>query len=122
VQLQGNTLPNSPEFSFNFGAAYSWPLANGMEVVAASNYYWQDVFYTRVFNAPNDKVDEWEVWNATLTLNSADRVWYAELWARNLNNDDYVTGQALGDQNVGLATNQFLLEPRTYGISIGYNF
>jgi iron complex outermembrane receptor protein len=122
VSLEGNTLPNSPEFSVNLGVGYAWPLANGMEVVAATNYYWQDDFYTRVFNAPNDKLDPWEVWNATLTLSSADRSWFAELWARNLNNDDYVTGQALGDQNVGLATNQFMLEPRTYGISFGYNF
>lgn len=122
VALDGNALPNAPDYSINVGVGYSWPLENGMEVVAATNYYWQDEFYTRIFNAPNDKVDTWEVWNATLTLNSADRTWFAELWGRNLNNDDYVTGQALGDQNVGLATNQFLLEPRTYGISIGYNF
>ena len=94
----------------------------GWQLVAATNYYWQDEFYTRVFNAPNDKVDNWEVWNATFTLYSADKTWFAELWGRNLNNDDYVTGQALGDQNVGLATNQFLLEPRTYGLSLGYNF
>lgn len=122
TSLDGNALPNAPEFSVNLGLAYSWPLANGMELVAASNYYWQDDFYTRVFNAPNDKVDQWEVWNATVTLNGIDQRWYAELWARNLLNDDYITGQALGDQNVGLATNQFLLEPRTYGVSVGYSF
>ncbi len=122
VQLDGNTLPNAPEFSVNLGVGYTWPLKNGMALVAATNYYWQDEFYTRVVNAPNDKVDNWEVWNATATLYSADKTWFAELWVRNLNNDDYVTGQALGDQNVGLATNQFLLEPRTYGVSLGYNF
>ncbi len=59
-------------------------LKNGMELVAATNYYWQDEFYTRIFNAPNDKVDSWKVWNATLTLYSADRSWFAELWGRNL--------------------------------------
>ncbi len=117
VSLEGNQLPNAPQFSVNLGVGYSWPLENGMELVAATNYYWQDEFYTRIFNAPNDKVDSWKVWNATLTLTSADRSWYAGLWGRNLNNDDFVTGQALGDQNVGLATNQFLLEPRTYGLT-----
>jgi iron complex outermembrane receptor protein len=120
--LGGNELPNAPEFSVNLGVGYSWYLENGMELVAATNYYWQDKFYTRVFNAPNDRVDSWNVWNATFTLYSQDKSWFAELWGRNLNNDDYVTGQALGDQNVGLATNQFLLEPRTYGLSLGYNF
>jgi iron complex outermembrane recepter protein len=122
TNLNGNKLPNAPEFSTNLGVSYSWPVKNGMKLVAATNYYWQDEFYTRVFNAPNDKVDTWKVWNATFTLYSADRSWFAELWGLNLNNDDYITGQSLGDQNVGLATNQFLLEPRTYGLTLGYNF
>jgi len=122
VSLDGNSLPNAPEFSVNLGVAYHWQLANGMGVVAATNYYWQDEFYTRIFNAPNDELDEWEVWNATLTLNGQAQNWFTELWVRNLKDDDHVTGQALGDQNVGLATNQFLLEPRSYGVSVGYNF
>jgi outer membrane receptor protein involved in Fe transport len=122
ADLDGNQLPNAPEFSVNLGVAYSWQLNNGMEVVAATNYYWQDEFYTRVFNTVNDTVDEWDVWNATLSLFSADGTWFAEAWGRNLNDDDHVTGQYLGDQNVGLPTNQFLLEPRTYGITLGYNF
>ena len=41
---------------------------------------------------------------------------------RNINDDDHITGQYLGDQNVGLATAEFLLEPRTYGVTVGYNF
>jgi outer membrane receptor protein involved in Fe transport len=122
VQLNGNELPNSPEYSINIGVGYTWPLVNGMALSANTNYYWQDEFYTRIFNTTNDTVDSWEVWNATLTLFSADQSWYVGLWGTNLLNDDYITGQALGDQNVGLATNQFLLEPRTYGISLGYNF
>jgi len=122
TQLKGNELPNSPEYSINVGVGYTWPLMNGMELAANTNYYWQDEFYTRIFNAPNDKVDSWEVWNATLTLFSADKAWFVGIWGMNLLNDDYITGQSLGDQNVGLATNQFLLEPRTYGASVGYNF
>ena len=55
-------------------------------------------------------------------LKDADGRWFAELWGRNLKDDDFVTGQYLGDQNVGLATNQFLLEPRTWGMTLGYRF
>ena len=120
--LDGNTLPNAPEFSVNVGISYSWQLKGGMDLVAATNYYWQDEFYTRVFNTGNDLVDSWDVWNATVTLHGADGRWFAELWGRNLKDDDFVTGQYLGDQNVGLATNQFLLEPRTWGMTLGYRF
>lgn len=122
TSLDGNTLPNAPEFSVNLVAAYTWMLNNGMSLTGSLTYYWQDEFYTRVFNAPNDEVDSWDVWNATVTLTSASRDWYTELWVRNIKNDDYVTGQSLGDQNVGLATNQFLLEPRIFGATFGYRF
>ena len=37
--------------------------------------------------------------------------WYVEAWVRNINDEDSVTGQWLADQNLGLVTNQFLLEP-----------
>ncbi len=121
TQLDGNELPNSPAFSANLGATYSVHFDNGMRLIAATNYYWQDKFYSRVFNATNDLLDEWEVWNATLTLYGARQNWFVELWGRNLKDDDHVTGQYLGDQNVGLATNQFLLEPRTYGLTLGYS-
>ncbi|MEP5566455.1 MAG: TonB-dependent receptor [Halioglobus sp.] len=120
--LDGNELPNAPNFSVNLGVSYGFYLESGMELIAATNYYWQDEFYTRIFNTGNDTVEEWDVWNATLTLYSAEGSWFAELWGRNLLDDDHITGQYLGDQNVGLATNQFLLEPRTYGVSLGYNF
>jgi iron complex outermembrane recepter protein len=120
--LDGNQLPNSPEFSLNLGLSYLWTLDNGLELTAATNYYWQDEFYTRVFNTVNDTVQAWDVWNATFTVYGTRRDWYVEAWGRNLLDDDHVTGQYLADQNVGLATNQFLLEPRTYGVTLGWSF
>jgi len=122
TDVSGNQLPNAPEFSVNMGVSYLWTMDNGMELTANTNYYVQDSFYTRVFNAPNDEVDEWDVWNASLFLRSADGSWYAEGWVRNISDDDNVTGQYLADQNVGLGTNQFLMEPRTFGVTVGYNF
>ncbi len=121
VSLDGNELPNAPQYSVNLGIAYTVPIG-GMDLTAATNYYWQDEFYTRIFNTGNDTVDSWDVWNATLTLRNPEQGWLAEAWVRNITDDDYVTGQYLGDQNVGLGTNQFLLEPRTYGLTLGLMF
>jgi iron complex outermembrane receptor protein len=122
TDLDGNEIPNAPEFSVNLGVAYSMMVAQDMSLTGALTYYWQDEFYTRVFNTGNDTVDSWDVWNATLILINEDQGWQAGLWVRNIADEDYVTGQFLGDQNVGLATNQFLLEPRTLGMSLGYRF
>ncbi len=122
ANVAGNTLVNSPEFSYNLGISYSWLFNNGMGLTASTNYYYQDEFQARIFNAPNDKLDSWDVWNAAVILSSADDTWYTEGWVRNISDDNNQTGQYLGDQNVGLAYNQFLLEPRTYGITLGYRF
>ncbi|NND66928.1 MAG: TonB-dependent receptor [Halioglobus sp.] len=121
TSIDGNELPNAPAYSVNLGIAYTIPVG-GMDLTAATNYYWQDEFYTRVFNTGNDTVDSWDVWNATVTLTNPEQGWLAEAWVRNITDDDYITGQYLGDQNVGLATNQFLLEPRTYGLTLSLMF
>ena len=120
--LDGNELPNAPEFSVNLGVAYTLNLSEGRDITTAVSYYWQEEFYTRVFNTGNDQVDTWDVWNASTMLTDPNGGWQVGLWVRNIADEDHVTGQYLGDQNVGLATNQFLLEPRTYGASFRYMF
>lgn len=122
VDLSGNSLPGSPEFSVNLGARYTMPLSSGASIAAGVNYYWQDEYYSRVFNSSIDVIDSWDVWNATLRYTSADETWFAELWGRNLGDDDFVTGQYRIDPSSGLGTNQFLLEPRTYGVTVNYVF
>lgn len=121
-QLSGNQLPRAPEFSANIGARYTYLMDGGAALSAGVNYYWQDAYEARIFNAPKDEIEAWDVWNATLRYTSASDVWYAELWGRNLTDDDFVTGQYQQDQNIGLPTNQFLLEPRTYGVTLNYVF
>lgn len=122
VNVEGNELPNAPEFSVYFAASYSWYLDNGMRLDASSSYYWQDEFSTRIFNTQDDQLDSWDVWNASTTLTGANEDWYGELWIRNINNEDHWTGQYLQDQAVGLFRTLQLLEPRTYGLTVGYRF
>ena len=122
ADLDGNAIPNSPEFSVNLTASYLWTFNSGMSMRLGTNYYWQDTFYTRTFNAPQDELDSWEVWNANAVLTSAGDTWWAEAWVRNINDEDYYTGQFQAAATQGLATVYFLLEPRTYGMTVGYRF
>ena len=55
-------------------------------------------------------------------LTSAEGDWYVEAWGRNLADDDHWTGQYLQDPAVGLYRTIQLLEPRTYGLTFGYNW
>ncbi len=122
AKLDGNSLPTSPEFSVNLTASYFLTFSNGMSMRLGTNYYWQDEFYTRIFNTTQDKLDSWDMWNANAVLTSAKDSWWAEAWVRNINDDDYMTGQFQADAVQGLSTLYFLLEPRTYGVTVGYRF
>ena len=122
VDLNGNTIPGSPEFSANLGASYTFNLDGGANIRAGVNYYWQDAYYSRVFNSSIDRIEEWDVWNATVRFTPASERWFVELWGRNLTDKDYVTGQYRIDPSSGLGTNQFLLEPMTYGLTLDYVF
>ncbi|MEZ5892468.1 MAG: TonB-dependent receptor [Parvularculaceae bacterium] len=120
--LSGNRLPGSPEFSFSVGAEYTFDTGAGMEITPRVDYYWQDDFYTRVFNTEGDKVKSWDVLNAQVTLRSTEGPWYVRVFMQNVLNDEQITGQYLQDQSAGLITNVFLQEPRRFGVAIGASF
>lgn len=124
-ELNGNRLPNTPEWSVKLGAQYSFYFDNGMELVPRIDYYWQDDFYYRVYNTEQDKISSWSVWNASLTLFGEfgdTGSWYAQAFVKNIGDKDHITGGYFTDASSGNFTNVFLLEPRTYGLQIGARF
>jgi outer membrane receptor protein involved in Fe transport len=120
--VSGNQLPGSPEFSVKLGVQYSFMFGNGLEFVPRLDYYWQDDFYYRIYNAPQDEIEAWEVWNASATLYGRDGSWYVEGFVKNLTDDDYITGGYFTDYSSANFTNVFVLEPRTYGLTLGARF
>jgi iron complex outermembrane recepter protein len=121
--LNGNSLQNSPEFSFNLGAQYTFDMSNGMSITTRTDYYYQEEMYASIFNSETqDTIPAWDVWNAQVTLNSADESWYVRGFVQNVLDEDHITGQYIGDQSTGLATTVFLLDPRLYGVELGFRF
>lgn len=117
--LNGNQIALTPEFNYNIGLIYRSEMA-GMPLAMQTNYYWQDEMYTTNFNNPGTKIEDWSMWNANARLMGED--WYAEVWVRNILDDDNITGGYLTTSVSSLFTNQFILEPRTYGLSVGLRF
>jgi iron complex outermembrane recepter protein len=123
TDLDGKSLPNSPEHTFHLGLAYTWNLEQiAGSLTARWDYYWQSKSYAREFNTPGDKIDSWDQHNASLIYESANGLWTAKAWVRNLNDDDNVTGKYLTSDTSGFFRNYFLTEPRIYGMSVRYSF
>ena len=121
IDLKGNELLNSPEWTITLGAQYTWFMDNGMSLTARADYYWQDEFFSTTFNRPQDKFDSWDIVNLQATLTGRDDRWYVRAFVQNLEDEDNITGTYQTDPSSGLFTNVFLVEPRLYGITFGVN-
>ncbi len=119
--LRGNDLPNAPAHSVRFALAHSWTLAPGV-LTLRYDYYWQDSSYSRIFNAPADRLPSWSQHNASLIFESASGRWSARAWIRNIGDEDIVTNHFLASDDSGNFRNYFLAEPRIFGAAFRYNF
>jgi len=121
--LDGNSLPNSPENTFHLGAAYTWNIAaiRG-SITTRWDYYWQDDSYAREFNTKGDEIDSWDQHNASMIYESDDGSWKVTAWVRNIGDEDNVTGKYLTSDTSGFYRNYFLTEPRVFGASVRYAF
>jgi len=122
VNLDGNPLAGSPETSFSVGAQYTFRIGDSLELTPRVDYYWQDDSQSRIYNSPIDRVESWDNINAQITLAPETYRWYFKVFVQNLNDDDNITGQFLNSAALGLSTNVFLMEPRRYGATFGFNF
>ncbi len=120
--LSGNRLPNSPEYKVSIGGQYTFEFDNGMNLVLRGDYAYTGEFYSRPQNLPIDRVSNYEIINAQVQLNGPDDKWYVRGFVQNLQNNDSITGQYLTDPSSGLFTNVFTLEPRRYGLGVGFKF
>ena len=122
VDLNGNELKNSPSTTVSLGAQYTWDM-DRVDVSLRVDYYWQDEMWGREFNrSPIDRIDSFDVWNAQATLTSKESNWYVNAYIKNITDNDALAGMYVSDPSSGLFTNVFPIEPRLYGMTLGYNF
>ena len=121
VNLDGNSIPNAPEITFNLGSEYTWEELgdSSWNLTGRIDYYYQGDSFSRVWNTGRDELDSWDNLNLTLRLENPDTGLFIEAFGKNVTDEEVITGAYLTDDSSGLFTNIFLTEPQTYGISIG---
>ena len=55
-------------------------------------------------------------------LQNPDGTWNVRVWARNIADEDNVTGHYVTSDTSGMYTNYFMTEPRIYGATFKLNF
>jgi outer membrane receptor protein involved in Fe transport len=121
--LGGNELTNAPKATAHIGIEYTADFTDSnLQVISRLDYYWQDSMWTRLYNSTRDGIDSWDVINAQVILKPTNSDFYARLWVQNLADDDNQTGAYFTDPSSGQFRNDFYMEPRMFGISIGAKF
>ncbi|MBI1251875.1 MAG: TonB-dependent receptor plug domain-containing protein [Alphaproteobacteria bacterium] len=122
ADLDGNSLPNTPEYTVSFGMQYTFNLGGGWTATPRGDVYYQADSFARIFNGPNDELDSYTIGNAQVRFEHEDNGWYGSIFVKNVSDEDVITDLYLTDQSSGLFSNAFLLEPRTYGVTLGKRF
>ncbi|MCE3289883.1 MAG: TonB-dependent receptor, partial [Caulobacter sp.] len=121
VNLKGNELPNSPEFTISLGAQYTMRWGD-WDATLRGDYYHQTETFSRIYNSDADKLDSWSNVNATFTVANENWGLSFEIFAKNLTDEEVLTDTYLTDDSSGLFRNGFYGEPRTFGISVTKTF
>lgn len=117
IQVGGNPLRFTPEWSVGASASYTMPITESFELTARGDFYWQDGATARPHNLEIDQIDSYTLINASLRANIEDGKYFVELFGRNLTDETIVSAR--------FANPLHLVEyrpPRTYGVSVGFNF
>ena len=122
VNIRGNQLPQAPMFKASAGAQYTIDMANGWSIVPRADLNLTGNSYGSIFNLPIDRIPSYEVINAQVQINGPNERFYLRGFVQNLTNNSAITGQYVTDQSSGLFTNVFTLEPRRYGLAVGFKF
>ncbi|PHZ84647.1 TonB-dependent receptor [Paremcibacter congregatus] len=116
VSLDGNPLPNSPEWVLNFTARYSVPVEGG-EFFAYTDWAYRSSINFFLYESVEFKDNFLLEGGLKAGYVHGDNEWQVALYVRNITNDLSLTGAIDFNNFTG-----FVNEPRKWGIEAKYNF
>lgn len=120
ARLIDKELANAPDVTFNAMARYTVPLKGANLLIQADTSYTSDRFFTSD-NTPVFHGDAFWLLNARISYQPDSAAWEVAAWARNVGNKNYRTE---GFNQFGFAGSSYHAygEPRSYGVSMSYQF
>ena len=121
ADLGGNELPNSPNWTVNFGAQYTF-LVGGWDLTVRGDYYWQDRSYARIFNTEYDQLKAWDNANISVSLENETQDLVFSAYVKNVFDKTPITDMFTNSDDTGLTANVFTLDPRLFAFSVTKKF
>ncbi|HBI19722.1 MAG TPA: TonB-dependent receptor, partial [Brevundimonas sp.] len=114
VNIAGNTKSYAPEFTFNAGIEYAFPIGANMTLTPRVDYAHIGESWTTIFNnaALGDRLGARDIVNASVRLNTGQWTWTA--YALNATDETYIAAINSGLRYAG--------PPRQYGVNLTRTF
>jgi outer membrane receptor protein involved in Fe transport len=122
VETAGNSLPNSPEFTFSVGIQQTFRFGSSWSTTIRGDYYQQTDSYARIYNTEFDRIKGWSNVNLSWSIDNSDSGLSIMAYAKNLLDEDNITDVYLTDDSSGLFANAFLSDPQLIGLSVTKKF
>lgn len=119
ARLDGKQLANAPELTYNLKADYVLSKQGYETKFTLSSSYTDERFFT-TDNTPVFRGDDYTLIDARIGVSPAEGRWSLALWGRNLADEEYRTE---GFNQFGFSGDSYHAygEPRSFGISLGYD-
>jgi iron complex outermembrane receptor protein len=119
--LHGNTLVQAPNYVINAGIDYVIEAPIG-DITLHADSIWSDRVYFNSYNRPEVSQPAYNLQNATISYSDKNKNWQLTAYLRNIANKTIKAGAQVATPFVGAPIIGFLQPPRTYGMSLTYNF
>jgi iron complex outermembrane receptor protein len=122
VDLSGNKLQNAPEYTLRLALDYRQPVgAAGALFGRLEGSYQDDVYFTE-FNNADAFQEAYGLLNVAAGYEGNDGRWSVTGWVRNATDEFVISNNIITAPLYGSVRVGSLLPPRTYGLTLAYNF
>lgn len=118
--FEGNELPNAAELQYTATIRYEFPVSDGLSVALQADTKYTDDMFREGTNNPLAVTDSYSVSNARVSVLEVDGKWELSLWVKNIADEEYF--QEVFPQSTVGAVAALPGAPRTYGLTLNYNF
>ncbi|MEO0412849.1 MAG: TonB-dependent receptor [Pseudomonadota bacterium] len=120
--LDGLRLPRAPEWKFNIGAVFNYPMDEKGDLSLRIDYGWQSKIFFTVFNIDAASEDSFGLLKARASWTSEDGGYSVAIFGDNLTDEAYFTNQILTGTVYGAEFVGPLAPPRTWGVEFNAKF